>query len=556
MVQDPHNSEVERLRRRLDRETRAREEAESLLESKSEELFQTLNRLRTETQRARDLGQAIEAARDGIAITDADGNFTYMNLAHAEMFGYQINEILAQPWSTLYDSAELVRFEQSIMPSFARTGYWHGETIGKSKHGKSIVQDVVLTGLPDGGLICATRDITTRRLQEIEARALETRLQQAEREAALFNIGNAVAHDFNNLLAVISGNAMILKMDIPEDSESFKRVGHIESAAEQAASVIRSLELERGNDTDTVSLINLVDLINTGLNIAGAIQPPDVRLDVSMPSMAMVKINEVLLSRCLLNIVKNAFEAVGGNGKISLRLADGSSPPIIGDTNMKRLGDSSKAAVWTLEITDTGPGISKEKLDRIFDPFFTTKTKIKGSGLGLMSLTSLVETGLARVEVESVIGVGTCFRLMFFEGSGKSNESLKDESVSSNISGCKTVDLMLVDDNPQVGEMLSEVIRRMNYEVLYFQSSTEALEEFKMGHIMPGAVITDLTMPDLTGDELARQIKLLDNSIPVIVYSGQAGFIKPAQSIDLVLQKPIAPNVLKDAISSVLDVQE
>ena len=204
-------TESERLRRRLEREKRAREEAERLLEAKSGELFDAAEQLRVQTTRARALAAAIEAASDGIALTDEAGVFTYMNAAHANMFGYTADELIGQPWAKLYTPAVTAMIEKDIMPGVFSSGGWRGELEGRARSGTSVAQEVVLSLRADGGLVCATRDISKRLARERETSELEARLLKAERQAALFTMGNAMAHDFNNLIAAISGYAILLK---------------------------------------------------------------------------------------------------------------------------------------------------------------------------------------------------------------------------------------------------------------------------------------------------------------------------------------------------------
>ena len=246
------------------RERRAREEAERLLEEKSSMLFDVNQKLEAEAQHARLLVTAIESASDGVAITDAEGRFTFMNKSHAVMFGFTLEELLGEPWSLLYDPTEMRRFERQIMPKFEQFGFWRGETIGRGKNGERVLQEVVLTGLPAGGLICATRDIALRRRAQIRAREMEQRLQKAEQEAALSTLGNAVAHDFNNLIGAISGYAMLIQSEVAADSQAASFSERIGQAADQAAGVIRSLEVERSNDTQTLDDVDLAALGQTG----------------------------------------------------------------------------------------------------------------------------------------------------------------------------------------------------------------------------------------------------------------------------------------------------
>lgn len=546
------SDELARLTRQLHREQRARAEAERLLEEKSSQLFDVNQRLGAEASHARSLLAAIETASDGIGITDADGVYLYLNNAHASMFGYDAEELLGRSWSVLYGPKELQRFEEKIMPIFGRNGYWRGETTGLSKNGGYVLQEVVLTGLPGGGLICATRDITKRRATQIEARDLERRLQQAEQEAALFTLGNAVAHDFNNLIGAISGYAMLIQNEVDEESASHNYAERIGQAADQAAGVIRSLERERSDDTETLEVVDLAGLVRTGVSIAEAIRPPAVSMEIDIPEAASVYTNEVGLSRSLLNITKNAFEAMGVQGELRLRVAETASQPFETPTGYLSLGEPSVDYDWVVEISDTGTGIRQEKMESIFDPFFSTKTGLKGSGLGLLSLMVLVDSQTAFVEVISRLDYGTLFRVSFKPRSSEPASPPVEEVTLQPVAGGERPHILVVEDEVMMGEVIASTLQHLGYscELRHDPPTALALIEDETYHV--DLLLTDLTMPKIMGDELANRAKKLRPNLPIIIYSGQAGFIKPDKKYAAILRKPIATDEIDQAIKAAL----
>ncbi|GAB5458264.1 MAG: hypothetical protein Hens3KO_12940 [Henriciella sp.] len=541
-----------KLTRKLDRERRAREEAERLLEEKSSQLFDANQRLEAEANHARSLMTAIESTSDGIAITDSEGMFIYMNKAHAGMFGFDVPELLGRPWTTLYGEKELRRFDKQIMPIFGRRGFWRGETTGLSKNGDYVLQEIVLTGLKDGGLICATRDITKRRKTQIEARELEQRLQRAEQEAALFTIGNAVAHDFNNLLGAISGYAMLIQNGLDEGTEAHNYAKRIDQAADQAAGVIRSLERERSDDTETLEDVDLSGLVRTGVAIAEAIRPPGINMEIDIPETAAVYTNEVGLSRSLLNITKNAFEAMEGNGELRIRVSDHASELLEPRTSYFSLGEASLDYHWVIEISDTGPGIRQEKLENIFDPFFTTKASLRGSGLGLLSLAALVESQTAFVEVISRLDHGTLFRLSFKHRNVPSPAPIIDKPDAVLPEDIERAHILVVEDEVMMGEVIASTLKHLGYSCELRHDPRAAVKLLEDPDYRIDLLLTDMTMPHISGDELAKRAKHLRKELPIIIYSGQAGFIKPDHKYEAVLRKPIAAPDLDRAIKSAL----
>jgi PAS domain S-box-containing protein len=540
------------LERKLARESRARIEAERLLELKAGELSAIVERLTNEIERTSVLTAAMGSASDGIALADPNGLFIFMNAAHAAMFDYVGPELIGQPWSVLYGPEEIERISTEVMPRLEAESSWRGEATGRTKYGRELLQEITLTALPNGCLICATRDITVRRMRQIQARQTELKLQAAERHAALYTLGNAVAHDFNNLIAAISGYAMLIEQAVPSDSTVRVRAQRIQEAAGQASAVIRSLELERGEDVVTQGEVDLVSLIRTGLSIAEAIRPPGVAIHIELPEQAIVYSNELTLSRCLLNISKNAFDAMRGHGKLCVRLAQAPREFLAEPVARKVLGDTAQDFDWIIEISDTGSGISSDKLDNIFDPFYSTKPSLQGSGLGLLSLTDLVAAGGCSVEVSSSPGVGTQFRVSL--RSHKPPEVAKDpmaEEKCDDISG-RRASILIVEDDAMMGDVLQEVISSFGYHPRWVDNPKAALALLEQGGADIDMMITDQTMPGMKGSELAHRVKRLLPDMPVIIYSGQANFIDPDPIYFAVLRKPISPGNLKSLIDEAL----
>lgn len=472
-----------------------------------------------------------------------------MNLAHAEMFDYQVDELLGQPWSILYHPLELERFDRTIMPIFAKQGNWRGETTGIAKAGRAVIQEIVLTALPDGGLVCATRDITARRNLQIRARQIEERLQKAENEAALFTLGNAVAHDFNNLIGAISGYSMLIQRASDDDSNVADYAAKIATAAEQASGVIRSLERERSNDIETVENVDLSALFQTGLSIAEAIRPPGIIIDADLPDSVMIRANEVLLSRCLLNIVKNAFEAMGTTGQLKVRISPERSVLDYQPDGQIVLGETIASDSWHVEISDTGPGIEQSKLERIFDPFFTSKSHDRGSGLGLMSLASLVEKDLAYVEVFSKVGHGTTFRLSF---EGDMPEARTNVSPPTDLSVSRDgPHILIVEDDPMMGEIIASTLASLGYSYDLRHDPREARDLLRDHNYNVDVLLTDMTMPHIMGKKLASIAKAARPRLPVIVVSGQAAFIRPDPNFAAILRKPLDEDALRDTLERV-----
>ncbi len=541
--------DFETLKRRLERETRARREAEDLLEEKSAALFEALERVKQERDQSQSLLAAVEAAHDGLAIADADGRFVYMNRAHETMFDYAPGTLIGRSWSVLYDPNELARFESEIMPRFTESGSWRGEAVGRTKDRRPVHQEIVLTGLEAGGLICATRDISDRKQREHDARALAERLRLLERDAALFTLSSSIAHDFNNLLFAIGGHLRLLSGAVGENPAATRLVARIEESLDSASGVVRSLRRFRRAELEQNEAFDLAGLVARTVEIASSLKPVDVRLEVSTGKQAVVTANELMVSRCLVNLLKNAFEASPPGGNVGLRLSARKSAPLHHMAQHRTLGRPRGDYCCVLEIEDAGCGVPKEHFEQIFEPFFTTKLDSDGTGLGLNALSLLVECSPVWVLVESLEGKGTRFSIFF--GADEIAEAKEGGSGALPIT-TGTQRILLIDDDEPVGALVCEALRSLGHEVTFMTRARDAVSILAGQGQAFDILMTDLNMPEIRGDALARAAKVIRPGLICIGFSGQADFVAPDPVFSAFLSKPMDADDLDDAICSAL----
>lgn len=540
-------SELDRLKRKLDRETRAREEAEKLLEERSGQLFDVVDSLEQQMSKTKLLSSAVEAAQDGIAITDADGNFQYLNRAHESMFDYDPGELVGQNWSVLYDSVSLLRLEREIMPEFAKVGRWRGEAIGVAKTGRSVYQEVTLTALANGGLICATRDVSSRRESERKLRDLSDKLRVAEREAALFTVASAITHDMNNLLFAVRGHALLLDQQIDNNSEVHRTVERIVAASDEASLVVGSLKQFQNEQSVRTETVSIEQVIANAISVTKPLCPERVLLKVDTCDISDVVSNETLIFRCLVNMLKNAFEATESGGTVRVTCRPfGAQDRLM---NMSAvLGDLPPDPAVLIDVSDTGKGIPSDVVESIFDPFFTTKTASGGTGLGLQSLTMLNEHSRAAVRVNSLEGQGSKFQIVF-PGIARIQD-LSPVNGKSKSSQSEQLRVLVVDDHERVGIILSSDLTAFGHQVTSMTNPKKALEKIEQDPDGYDVLITDLRMPEMSGDILARYAKKASRSIKCVLISGQPEFADVDRLFEHTLQKPVTREQLNQALNS------
>ena len=272
-----------------------------------------------------------------------------------------------------------------------------------------------------------------------------------------------------------------------------------------------------------------------------------------MPETAVVHVNEVAVSRCLLNITKNAFDAMIQKGELFFRIGKTPSERFRNPTSYFSLGEAEEHYDWIVEIGDTGPGLRQEKLERIFDPYYTSKPSLKGSGLGLLSMTTLVQSNSAFVEVISQIDKGTLFRLNMKSGQHNTRELKTSTPSDVRNDHASKPHILIVEDEVMMGEVIAKTLEKLGYAYDLRHHPLEALALIEDNAYATDLVLTDLNMPKLQGDELTSRIKAMRPELPVIIYSGQAGYILPDAKYAAILRKPIAAEALNTALQSAFE---
>lgn len=539
---------VARLERQLDREQRAREEAEQLLEAKSSELFDLAEKLAEEAQRNESLAAAVEAASDGVALTDNEGRFTYMNRAHAALFGYTPAELLGRPWSVLYTESGAAHFVWHIIPQVMRDGMWRGEALGLSKTGERVEQEVVLGALSDGGLMCTTRDASKRRARARAEKSLQERLSKADRDAVLLTMASAVAHDFNNLTGAISGYAQLIGMMQGHDPKILGYAENILLATSQATDIVRSLNHSLVDGEPVMTKLDLKFVLERSIGIVEALCPETIDIEVDYDDVGEIIADELMVSRSIINVVKNAFEAMPEGGKLIIRQRI-ETRSMIGEGRVEcRLGESDAPISAVLEIIDQGIGIAQDEVCQIFVPRRTTKALLQGTGLGLTSLKMLAETGQATVEIETELEQGTGFRILFRDPSVRSVAPAPVMAAEDHIGATK---LLLVEDDEAVGQMMVETLSLLGFGVTWEKDPLKALDLVRTDPAAHALIVTDWAMPRMDGGAFARAVRAVDNKVPMILCSGHAASVADKNMFARIFEKPVDTLVLSKAITRI-----
>lgn len=468
----------------------------------------------TEARLARQVA-AIEASDDGIALTDADGVFIFMNRAHAAMFGYvDPAALIGKPWHVLYDSLETQRVNDEVMPVLFEQGQWRGETQGRKADGSAIEQEIALSLSPEGGIVCVTRDIGERRGMEREKARLREQLMLAQRQEVVGQLASGIAHDFNNLIAAISGTAELLRHI--EDNRVRHHALRIQSAATTAAGLVEKL-LTLGR---RVPHPKLVDLRRTVWDVRDLVTPsltdPLHRIELELPSAPLMALtDDTELNQVVLNLALNARDALrpGETGRIKLEVlnADGSQP-----TGKLVLGNLPQVPAALIRVSDTGIGIRQEDLEQVFEPFFTHKGEA-GTGLGLAVVAGIIANNNGALAIQSWPDCGTVFEIWWPLQPRANHDPADPDQRDQPINGLAGKTVLVVDDNPAVVETLVEMLEQLGAEAGPCLDPRDAIAAIKDDALTWDLVITDYDMPGMNGEKLARSLRKIRPDLPILL---------------------------------------
>ena len=387
------------------------------------------------------------------------------------------------------------------------------------------------------------RDITQRK-------QLETQLQQAYKMEAIGTLAGGIAHDFNNILSAIIGHAELAILNRRNPDNASRHLDQVLSASKRAAQLVQQiLTFSRQNDLERKPL-QIGPLIHEGLKMLRASLPSSIDIDCQIDdNHGMVMADPTQIHQVLMNLCTNAAHAMQGKqGRLRIVL------DCLTITS-KQASPLKPGAYLRMSVEDNGHGMDCTIMDRIFDPYFSTKKSGEGTGLGLAVVHGIISGYGGRVEVQSQPEKGTQFTI-YLPRIEQSNQVEEPAFSLENLPSGKER-ILFVDDEELIVAIYDTLLRHLGYQVVSTTSSDEALSLFQKNADGFDIVITDLTMPKLTGEELSRQIIDLRPDIPIIICTGYSNQLskEQAQSIGIrkYLMKPLVIDQLAHAVRDILD---
>ncbi len=393
----------------------------------------------------------------------------------------------------------------------------------------------------DGVIIATLQNVTEERARAEHEKTLEREVLQLQKLDAIGRLAGGIAHDFNNVLAASIGYNELALRDLPSGHPAQQPMEQVLNASLRSRDLVRQILAFSRRHVEEHQALQWGANIRETVEFLRASTPATVQINVhTPPAPVWVKADHGQLAQVLINLVTNAIDAVSNDGVIDITLEH------LREAKANN-GDTLKESAWArLRVTDNGPGIDPAIRGRVFDPFFTTKPVGKGTGLGLSIVHGVVRAHDGRVSVVAPDKGGTEFAICL----AMVDQPNVSCSVPQNTRHGKSQTVLLVDDESALIDVNRRLLTGSGYEVTAFTSAADALEVFRRAPEAFDIVITDLTMPDMSGSELAEQIDSIRAGMPIILTTGYGinSLNSPSRLFCSILQKPFSS---KDLISSI-----
>ncbi|WP_419657602.1 two component system sensor histidine kinase, hybrid [Desulfosarcina variabilis str. Montpellier] len=506
------------------------------------------DRIQAEMERER-LIHAIEQAGEVIIITAKDGSIQYVNPAFEKITGYSREEVLGQNPRILKSGQHDEDFYTQLWNTISNGMTWSGRLVNRSKDGALYTEEATISPVKDTAgtivsYVAVKRDIT----HEL---AIKQQLHRAQKMESIGNLAGGIAHDFNNILFPIIGLSEILLEDLPPGSGEWENAEEIFKAGKRGSDLVKQILAFSRQYEHKMMPTRIQNVLKEVIKLSRSTIPTyiGIKQDIQQ-DCGMVLADPSQIHQIGMNLITNAYHALENTGgTISIKLKQtATQAPESSEMNHRQ------NAYAVLSISDTGHGMSEELIDKIFDPYFTTKEQGKGTGLGLAVVYGIVKEHGGDIKVHSEIGRGSTFDI-YFPLMEKLSSTESTPEIGTYPGGIERI--LLVDDEETVANLEKQMLERMGYKVTSRLHSVEALEAFRARPSLFDLIITDMSMPNIPGDKLAKKIKSIRSDVPIIICTGFSQRIREENfkqmGIEGLLMKPIVKSELAKTVRKVLD---
>ncbi|MBN2083139.1 PAS domain-containing protein [bacterium] len=455
---------------------------------------------------------------EGMSIANAQGVFEYVNPALEEIFGVEPGGLYGRRILDFVTPDQYSIYETQISMRRQRMSSAYEMQITRPDGNK---RDILVSATPrlsaNGryiGTASLVQNITERKAAEREQERLRMQMLQAQKMESLGRLAGGIAHDFNNILLAVLGNIELSRVELPKDSPIQRNLDEVVMAVGRAKELVQQvLTLSRQREPRRQP-VELHKVINEVLRLIRAGMPSTVEIrHINLTSSDVVMADPAQLHQVLMNLCTNANQAMEDRG--------GLLEVVLSETELRRgqlleYPNQKPGPYLVMSVSDTGCGIPAEIVSKIFEPFFTTKKIGIGTGLGLAVVQGIITNHAGAIVVESEVGQGTTFRLFL----PKADQQIIAETKQNDDVVTGSGKVLFVDDDDAPLRVGQRMLRHMGFETVATGSSEEALRIFTDSPYDFSAIITDLTMPGITGLELIEAARAIRPEIPCVLCTG------------------------------------
>lgn len=495
------------------------------------------------------LATAVEQAADDVIISDAKGIIQYVNPSFERSTGYAKSEAIGKKVSLLYGGGqEEAETYKSMKAELDAGRSWQGRFTNRVKDGREIVQSVGIAPIRDKlgaiiGYVSTQRDIT-------QQEEMEKRYSQSQKLEAIGVMAGGIAHDFNNILSAIIGYGE-LALDECDNPELREDIQGVLLASNRAVELVKQILAFSRQGKREEKPVMVKPIVKEAMKLLRASIPSTVKITTEVKTDSVIFGDPTEIHSIIVNLCTNASLSMREKGGTLTVALDSVELDVVFAKSHPNL---TPGRYVRLTVSDTGCGITPEVREHIFEPFFTTRKKGEGTGMGLATVHGIVGRMGGAISVESGEGKGTTFQIylpVVETGMGKEIPGGDESPLPGNER------ILFVDDELMVVTIAQRALTRLGYGVTVSSGSPEALEIFRKSPDDFDIVVTDMTMPAMTGDQLAKEIRSIRPSIPVILCTGYSEKINERMATELgieeFLQKPVGLSQLTRVIRKIMD---
>jgi PAS domain S-box-containing protein len=497
------------------------------------------------------LATAVEHAAESVIISDKSGTIQYVNPAFEQLSGFSREEIVGQNFRIFRSDRHDEAFYKNMWEVISRGNIWSGYITNRIKDNtlrefETKISPVLNKSGEIVFFVSVNRDVT-------QEKVLKAQLQQAHRMQSIGTLAGGIAHDFNNILSAIIGYTELTVDYLEKGSLPYNNLQEVLEAGNRAKDLINQiLTFSRQSEQDLKPL-QLKLIVNDALKLIRATFPSSIEIRTDLQSDAAILGDQIKIHQILMNLCTNASHAMlekGGVLSVSL-----SEVEIDSDFSVKHF-DIKPGSYLKLSVSDTGYGMSPSLMEHIFDPFFTTKGKGQGTGMGLSVVHGIVKSHNGTIHAYSEPGKGSTFNVYL---------PVIERQLEQKIRAAKPIPtgaehILFVDDEESLINMGKQLLASLGYTVTTRINSREAFELFKTRPNAFDLVITDLTMPNMAGDELASKLMAIRPDIPVILCTGFSTRVTEEKAktmgIKAFIMKPLIKKDIAETLRQVLDQEK